>query len=64
MKIIAYDFYQNIKNNTIYSIVELVTNSTNANDGEQMVLYKDVNTNKMYVREIEEFKTKFKKYEV
>ena len=64
MKIKQYSFYKNIKNETIYNVVDIVTNVTNAQDGDQMVLYKATDSNQLYVREIEEFKTKFVEHEV
>ena len=50
--------YKNNKNNYTYYVENFnITNATNANDGQRMVLYK--RRNKFYVREYTEFLQKF-----
>lgn len=52
--------WENIKTGVLYEVVnDNVTNRTNANDGQKMILYKDVKGNP-YVREEKEFHEKFK----
>jgi len=64
LKFVEKGTYENIKTKGIYVVEDIVMNASNANDGEHMVLYKDPITRNAYVREIEEFKIKFKKYEI
>lgn len=54
--------YRNIKNGNIYEVIrDNVINCTNANDDQKMVLYKSIEHPEMlFVREINEFKAKFK----
>jgi len=59
MKTVGLGLYKNIKTQKYYSVKGFVTNATNAQDGEQIVLYKDPISEKKYVREINEFKSKF-----
>lgn len=49
--------YINIKNKSNYIYLGEVTNATNAQDGQKMFLYS--NGKSFYVREQEEFKSKF-----
>lgn len=53
--------YRNIKNGNIYEVIRNdVINCTNINDGQIMVLYKSEKyPGKIFVREINEFNTKF-----
>lgn len=51
--------FVNIKNKKIYEVYGEVTNATNANDGQKMILYTDGYGN-FYVREVKEFGEKFK----
>lgn len=54
--------YENIKNNKEYILLSSeVTNCTNSQDGKIMGLYTD--GEKLFVREMEEFETKFIKKE-
>jgi hypothetical protein len=59
--------YKNIKNGKIYEVLSWdVTNATNEQDGQQMVLYLGQNIDgktKVYVRELWEFERKFVKVE-
>jgi len=64
MELIKFGSYENIKTKEIYVVLDFATNATNAQDGEQMVLYKYPPTQKSYVREVQEFKSKFRKFEV
>ena len=48
------------KTGNIYYVVDYVTNCTNKNDGEEMVLYKN-QIGYIFVRESEEFWEKFDK---
>ena len=53
--------YRNNKNGNIYEVIrEDVINCTNANDDQIMVMYKSLeHPEKLFVREINEFKIKF-----
>jgi hypothetical protein len=55
--------YQNNKNNKMYIVIAKVTNTTNEQDGQKMVLYRALDKNGMqglmYVREETEFDSKF-----
>lgn len=54
------NLYKNKKNGKIYKVTNMVTNATNAQDGQMMFLYHEVNDSKqIYVRKIEEFMEKF-----
>jgi hypothetical protein len=50
--------YINNKTQKIYTFIEVVVNKTNKNDGERLVIYKDLE-GKKYAREINEFNEKF-----
>jgi hypothetical protein len=50
--------YINNKTQKIYTFIEVVVNKTNKNDGERLVIYKDLE-GKKYAREITEFHEKF-----
>ena len=54
--------YRNIKNGNLYEVIrDDVINCTNANDDQTMVLYKSCeHPDLLFVREINEFKVKFK----
>lgn len=54
--------YVNNKKQTIYKALGYVTDATNANDGDKMVLYTDINGTAIYVRESKEFFNKFTSY--
>lgn len=57
------DNYKNNKTGEIYTKLETpITNATNAQDGQIMTAYFNDNGN-MFVRESNEFKQKFTKYE-
>ena len=51
--------YRNNKTGNLYRVIGTVTNTTNAQDGQIMYLYKSVNNGMSFVREVEEFKNKF-----
>lgn len=53
--------FRNLKNGKIYDVIrEDVINCTNANDGEVMILYKNMDyPDKIFVREKSEFYVKF-----
>jgi hypothetical protein len=52
--------YRNKKNQKLYTVLNLdIINCTNAVDGQRMVLYTI--DNKTFVREYDEFMTKFEK---
>lgn len=57
------DIYKNIKKGSLYKVLRFdVINCTNANDNQIMVLYQSMDEpNKIFVREINEFKIKFEK---
>ena len=60
--------YKNLKNGKIYEVVSWdVTNTTNDQDGQSMVLYigdkKEGDGKAVYVRELREFESKFIKHE-
>lgn len=55
-------YARNKKNLKLYKVLDEVTNSTNENDGQVMVLYQDLK-GKKYVREKSEFLEKFEKVE-
>lgn len=54
--------YRHKKSGKLYAVEALVTNCTNAQDGERMVLYRAHHaslTPKLFAREIKEFLEKF-----
>ena len=56
--------YTNNKTQEVYVVVNNAINATNAQDGQAMVVYTpkstlNIVTRKLYVRELEEFKSKF-----
>lgn len=53
--------YQNKKNKHIYTKLANVINCTNAQDGQNMVLY--IRDGMLFVREEKEFNEKFTKFE-
>lgn len=58
------ELFENIKTGELYILEQAnVVNATNANDGQMMVLYANLN-GKTYVREAGEFYAKFKRYEM
>jgi hypothetical protein len=56
--------YKHIKTGNLYTVVREVINSTNANDGQVMIVYHNQD-NQYFAREKEEFLSRFKmkKYE-
>lgn len=54
--------FVNNKKQTIYKALGYIINATNANDGDKMVLYTDINGTAIYTREAKEFFTKFTSY--
>lgn len=50
--------YRNKKTNKIYKIKDTAINTTNAQDGQKMIVYEDEYGN-LYVREVSEFAIKF-----
>ena len=55
--------WRNLKNGRLYEVYGTVTNSTNAQDGQTMVLYRSDGDDKRHVREIHEFIQKFEPVE-
>jgi hypothetical protein len=54
--------YKHIKSGDIYTVINnTIINTTNANDGELMVLYHNKD-GKLFVREIIEFHEKFNQF--
>lgn len=54
------NLYYNLKNGRRYYLLDdEVTNSTNAQDGERMVLYTDESQTRLFVRSYDEFQNKF-----
>lgn len=58
--------WKHLKTGNLYTIFNLATNCTNAQDGQSMVIYRRHNPEmsadisfKYFVRELEEFKQKF-----
>lgn len=50
--------FRNLKNNAIYTLEAIVTDATNARDGNRVAIYKDA-LGTIYVRDLEEFEKKF-----
>lgn len=50
--------FRNKKNQKIYKALGVITNATNSNDGQKMVLYIAEDSN-VYARSLDEFKIKF-----
>lgn len=60
LKVESFKIFKNKKNQLHYEVLfDRIYNATNSNDGQQLVLYCDINTKQMYAREIKEFKEKF-----
>ncbi len=60
LKIMSRYCYFNKKNGKPYAILyRHVINKTNANDGQRMVVYQDIETLEVYTREESEFLEKF-----
>lgn len=57
------NLYTNKKTGEFYIYDKEVTNATNSNDGQIMILYSSMKDGKTYVREKEEFHKKFVMYE-
>lgn len=55
--------YRHRKTGNIYLVLNVVTNATNAQDGQEMILYQRDNDpgSPFYVRERDEFSQKFEK---
>ena len=51
-----------IKTGNTYFMCDLVTNTTNENDGQPMVLYYSMHNGRRFVREFNEFIEKFDRY--
>nr|WP_321256615.1 hypothetical protein [uncultured Pseudodesulfovibrio sp.] len=51
--------YRNKKNGNLYFALDNVTNATNAQDDQEMVLYRPVESERLFCREREEFFQKF-----
>ena len=58
------ELFINIKTGDVY-VVEWrgIINATNANEGQRMILYSNIDTYQAYVREENEFYEKFKEYQ-
>jgi len=55
-------YYKNVKTGNIYKLLGVVINSTNAQDGQQMVMYQQEVGSQVYVREYTEFYKKFEEF--
>ena len=53
--------WANNKNNLFYEILGVATNKSSEQDGERMVIYRRYDGETNYVRELTEFRAKFKK---
>lgn len=51
--------FRNKKNGNLYFALGAVTNATNAQDDQEMVLYRPVKSERLFCREREEFEQKF-----
>ncbi|MEZ7195363.1 hypothetical protein [Pseudodesulfovibrio karagichevae] len=51
--------FRNRKNGNLYFALGTVTNATNAQDDQEMVLYRPVKSERLFCREREEFNQKF-----
>ena len=51
--------FRNKKNGNLYFALGTVTNATNAQDDQEMVLYRPVKSERLFCREQEEFNQKF-----
>ncbi|MDD3313002.1 hypothetical protein [Pseudodesulfovibrio sp.] len=51
--------YRNKKNGNLYFALGTVTNATNAQDDQEMILYRPVKSERLFCREREEFARKF-----
>lgn len=51
--------FRNKKNGKLYYTLNTVTNATNAQDDQEMVLYQPVGNDRLFCREVEEFNEKF-----
>ncbi len=55
--------FRNKKNGNLYFAQGTVTNATNAQDNQEMVLYRPVKSERLFCREQEEFNQKFEPVE-
>ncbi|TDT90770.1 uncharacterized protein DUF1653 [Pseudodesulfovibrio indicus] len=51
--------FRNKKNGNLYFALDTVTNATNAQDDQEMVLYRPVKSERLFCRERDEFYQKF-----
>lgn len=51
--------FRNKKNGKLYFAIDTVTNATNAQDDQEMILYRPVKSERLFCREREEFNQKF-----
>lgn len=51
--------FRNRKNGNLYIKLDTVTNATNAQDDQEMVLYRPVKSERLFCRETTEFQEKF-----
>jgi|GEM_PF-432384 len=51
--------FRNKKNGNIYVTLDTITNATNAQDDQEMILYRPVESERLFCREVEEFNQKF-----
>lgn len=56
--------YRNKKTGHVYRAYASAVNATNKSDGQVMVQYRDVHEDTNYVREVEEFREKFRKVDL
>lgn len=64
MNVIAGQVYSNIKHRELYKVIALSTDCTNERDGNEVVVYSPVNDpNKVFVRDMAEFKHKFEQHQ-
>lgn len=63
MNNVPFASFINKKNKKVYRVFGYVTNATNAQDGQIMVLYAG-DEGKLFVREGKEFQEKFERFEL
>lgn len=51
--------FRNKKNGNLYYALDTVTNATNAQDDQEMILYRPAESDRLFCREREEFNQKF-----
>ncbi len=51
--------FRNKKNGNLYFSLDTITNATNAQDDQEMILYRPAESERLFCREREEFHQKF-----